>query len=449
VPVSTIPQAEIITPVIPAPATDWIGPQTLPVAAVQKASDIGRSFNELHAIYRMVNAVSRAVALDEIYAAALDELQGTLGADRASVLLFDPDGIMRFKAWRGLSDEYRTTVEGHTPWSRDATDPQPILVPDVKSNSDLASYGALFEKEGIAALGFIPLVDAGRLLGKFMIYFNSPHVVQPAELQLAQTIASHIAFSISRKNAENDLREAEKAQRQLAEAAHEANFAKSQFLAMMSHELRTPLNAIGGYAELLEMELHGSLTEEQRQDVSRIQRSQRHLLGLINDLLNFARIETGHIDLRDEQVSLEDALVGVEVIVAPAISAKKIHYRRERSAEGISCRGDRDKIGQILLNLVSNAVKFTGQEGEITLDWTSQPGDVAVHVVDSGPGIPAEKLELIFEPFVQLKTLERLAEGAGLGLAISRELARAMGGDVTVKSELNKGSTFTLVLPRT
>jgi signal transduction histidine kinase len=137
------------------------------------------------------------------------------------------------------------------------------------------------------------------------------------------------------------------------------------------------------------------------------------------------------------------------VIVAPAISAKKIHYRRERSAEGISCRGDRDKIGQILLNLVSNAVKFTGQEGEITLDWTSQPGDVAVHVVDSGPGIPAEKLELIFEPFVQLKTLERLAEGAGLGLAISRELARAMGGDVTVKSELNKGSTFTLVLPRT
>lgn len=419
-----------------------LDPSLIQLGALSQKIEADKSSGELNAIHRMVDAVSRADALEDIYAAALDELIRTVSADRAAVLLFDSNGVMRFKASRGLSDEYMRAVEGHTPWSPDDSNAQPIVVTDVAGDATLTSYMPVFAKEGISALGFIPLTDAGKLLGKFMIYFNRPHVVQDAELRLAQTIASHIGFAIMRKKTETEMRE-------LYREAQEANFAKSQFLTRMSHELRTPLNAIGGYAELLEMQLHGPLTEEQRQDVSRIQRSQRHLLGLINDLLSFARIETGHIELRDEVVLIEDALVGVEVLVAPQIRNKSLNYRRERSAVGLVCRGDIDKISQVLLNLVSNAVKFTPANHEISVDWENGESTVSIHITDTGPGIPAEKLEAIFEPFVQVTTSPaQVAEGTGLGLAISRELARAMGGDVTVTSVQGAGSTFTLTLPR-
>ena len=449
IPTPDVPlERDTIMPSVPRQLTDRVSIEPDTKGIDLATVELQRKYNELHAIYRMAETVSRAGALDEIYSVALDELQKTVGADRSSILLFDADNVMRFKAWRGLSDGYRKAVEGHSPWNPDDTNAQPILVSDVRLDASLAPYQHIFEAEGIAALEFIPLIDAGKLLGKFMIYFKTPHTVLDSEVRLAQSIASHIAFAISRKKSETDLRDAERAQRTLAEAAHEANRAKSQFLTTMSHELRTPLNAIGGYAELLEMELHGSLTEEQMQDVTRIQKSQKHLLGLIDDLLSFTKIETGHIELRDEVISLEDALIGVEVIVAPSINAKKLHYRRERSAGSISCHGDRDKIGQVLLNLASNAVKFAPTGSEVSIEWAESDAIVLVHVIDNGPGIPLEKQDLIFEPFVQLKSHERMTEGTGLGLAISRELARAMGGDVTVISKPPNGSRFTLALKR-
>src|SRR5215212_4073939 len=410
-------------------------------APVDQTLELQKNLAQLQALYHMVDVVGRAAAIEDIYEVALDELQRTVRADRASVLLVDPDRVMRFKASRGLSEEYRKAVEGHTPWSLDDPNPQPILVPDILADPALSEYVPVFEKEGLRALGFIPLVDSGKLLGKFMIYFNTPHIVLNEEVRLAKTIASHIAFAITRKKSEEEIIEAAKTQRLLAEEAQEANLAKSQFLTMMSHELRTPLNAIGGYAELLEMGLHGTLNEEQLQDVTRIQRSQRHLLGLINDLLNFARIETGHIELRDEVVSIEESIVEVEVLLAPQITAKKLEYKRERSANGITCRGDHEKIGQVLLNLASNAVKFTPPGRDVVINWETGPAWVKITVTATGPGIPEGKLQAIFEPFVQLRQdVSRMTEGTGLGLAISRQLARAMGGDVTVVSEFGAGS---------
>jgi PAS domain S-box-containing protein len=578
------------------------------------AAELRHKLEELQAVYRMAEAVSRAGALEEIYAVALDELQRTVGADRASVLLFDHDHVMRFKAWRGLSDEYRRAVEGHSPWTPGDPDPQPVLIEDVREEAHLADLQPVFSREGIVGIGFIPLVASSRLLGKFMIYFDAPHAVAPSELRLAQAIASHIAVAITRKRDEEALRESEQAQRLLAEAgallnssldyqetlrsitnlvvpaiadwclldlsderggftrlvaaaagvdeslvhrlrgryesmspaqglsgaalggrtelrttvddvllvsrarddehlatlremkmssyvsvplvtrgrtigaltvvvgssgrrytrldvplveelarraalavdnarlyreAQAANQAKSQFLATMSHELRTPLNAIGGYTELLQMELRGPLTPGQREDLTRIQRSQRHLLGLINDLLSFARIETGHIELSVEPVLVEDVLLVVEALVEPQIAAKSLTYARDGGAANVTCLADADKFQQVLTNLVSNAVKFTPSGGEVRLSWEAAPEQVHIRVRDSGPGIPASKHEAIFEPFVQLGgSLTRLTEGAGLGLAISRELSRAMGGDVTVESEVGRGSTFTVSLPR-
>lgn len=232
------------------------------------------------------------------------------------------------------------------------------------------------------------------------------------------------------------------------EAAENANRSKSEFLAIMSHELRTPLNAIGGYVALLELGVRGPVTEDQRIDLERIQRSQRHLLGLINEVLNYARIETGNVHYDIADVPVDEVLSTAEALVAPQAGARRLHLDRDRCDPAITVSCDRDKLQQVMLNLLSNAIKFTGAGGHVTLWCEVEPQTVLIHVTDTGPGIAADKLEEIFEPFVQVDTrLTRVHEGVGLGLAISRDLARGMGGELSVRSTLGQGSTFTLSLP--
>jgi PAS domain S-box-containing protein len=230
--------------------------------------------------------------------------------------------------------------------------------------------------------------------------------------------------------------------------AEEANKAKSQFLATMSHELRTPLNAIAGYSELLRLELRGPITPEQREDLDRIDRSQRHLLSLINDVLNFAKIEAGHIAIATTTIGLAGVVDRLREFVEPQLRAKGLHFTMAEDIPESEARGDPDKVTQILINLLSNAIKFTPSGGHIGLECDETDTMIRITVVDDGAGIPADKVDAIFEPFVQVnRDYSSLHEGTGLGLAISRDLARRMGGDLTVESELGKGSRFTLALP--
>ena len=230
-------------------------------------------------------------------------------------------------------------------------------------------------------------------------------------------------------------------------AADAANRAKADFLATMSHELRTPLNAIGGYAELIEMGIRGPITSDQQNDLRRILVSQRHLSGLINDVLDYAKLETGTAQYDLTNVAICEELTIAESIVTPQARAKRLTLD-QTDCSPLTVRADTEKLRQILINLLSNAVKFTNDGGRIAVTCATEDGFVVLRFSDNGIGIPADKLEAIFDPFVQVKPgLTRTQEGSGLGLAISRDLARGMGGDLRAESTPGMGSLFILSLP--
>jgi len=216
----------------------------------------------------------------------------------------------------------------------------------------------------------------------------------------------------------------------------------------MSHELRTPLNAIGGYVDLLELGVRGPLTEEQRGDLQRIKINHRTLLRLIEDVLDFAKLESGRFQFRIAPLAVDGLLHTLETFVAPSLRKKGLAYAFEPCGADVLVLADRDKVEQVMLNLLSNALKFT-DEGRIDVRCLTVGETVAIEVSDTGRGVPEGLHEAIFEPFVQVREEADCSNaGTGLGLAISRELARGMGGDVTVRSRRGQGSTFTLTLPR-
>jgi signal transduction histidine kinase len=239
--------------------------------------------------------------------------------------------------------------------------------------------------------------------------------------------------------------EGEQAARKDAETA---NRIKTELFARLSHEFRTPLHAVSGYLEILQQNIHGALTEEQRRDLDRISQAQEHLMALVNMILDFAKLEAGPIELSMAEIPIEETLLGAEALVFPQFAKKKIGYTHRTGDRSLTVFADREKVQQIVVNLLANAMKFTPEGGAVELDWKVEDDSLLVRVRDTGPGIPPEKLEHIFEPFVQLRAPGSLPTGGtGLGLPISRDLARAMGGDVRAASTVGEGSEFRLNLP--
>jgi PAS domain S-box-containing protein len=231
--------------------------------------------------------------------------------------------------------------------------------------------------------------------------------------------------------------------------AEASNRTKTEFLAVMSHELRTPLNAIGGYAEILAMGLRGPVTEEQKADLQRIRKSQQHLLGIINDILNYSRVGAGKLSYAIAPVPLIEVVDAVLPLVGPQASAKNLTVERGPCDDQSVAAADRAKVEQILLNLLSNAVKYTPAGGRVTVGCAARNGFATIDVTDTGPGIPPEQRAAIFEPFVQLdRSMSTPHQGVGLGLAISRDLAIGMGGNLEVSGAPGGGAIFTLTLPR-
>lgn len=324
------------------------------------------------------------------------------------------------------------------------------LVLDNASTSELFSAEPYVTEHQVKSVLCVPIEQQGRLLAVlYLEHAGSTSVFTPERLALLRVLLSQAAISVENArlvdNLEEKVRERTNQLAIAAERATAASEAKTAFVRSVSHELRTPLNAILGYAELLQ---EGTgFSDKERDGLKTIQRSGRHLLSLINDILDMSRIEAGRLDLVAEPTRLAGLVEEVADLCRPTALQKGLKLDVEADATLPDwIEGDATRLRQILLNLVGNAVKFTSA-GVVRVTTQGAGGQLRVEVTDTGPGVTSGRLESIFEPFEQAGDTAQRAQGTGLGLAISRSIARKMGGDIRVESELGRGSSFLLELP--
>jgi len=324
---------------------------------------------------------------------------------------------------------------------------EPLVIPDTKADPvyrDVPTVRSL----GVAAYVGIPILVNGQVIGAFCAIDTVPHPWTEDEIttlkELAEVAVSEISLRAARAEVERARADADA-----------ANRAKSDFLAAMSHDLRTPLNAIGGYAQLIEMGVHGPVTDGQRDAASRIARAQRHLVTLIDDILQFAKAESGEIPLEMGPISLPDLCGALESLIGQQATDKRVAFSckldeaAERAGQAVTAIADFERVLQVLVNVSTNAIKFTDAGGRVTVSGRRSGSWAEVVVSDTGRGIAPEHFEQIFQPFVQVNGASDTRAGVGLGLATSRNLARRMGGDILVESAPGLGSAFTLRLPAT
>jgi PAS domain S-box-containing protein len=519
----------------------------------------------ISACLSLTRAISGTRTVDEIYEAALGALGDSLGVTRAAILLFDADGIMRFKAWRGLSDEYRGAAEGHSPWTPDTVGAETIAVADVKEDPSLSVLRAAILSEGIASLAIVPLVTGGRVIGKFMLYYSSLHAMSAGEIEIAEIIAAQVVFAVARTRAEEQARQNEErlrfaldaanmgtwdwdlaantvrwsdnlerihglppatfdgsfssyeheihpddregvlasagraieqgvphdveyrivapdgtvrwvegkgrveyaedghparmtgvcmdvtrrknAEAAKLEAAHEASRLKDEFLAVLSHELRTPLNAILGWVHMLQS---GTLSTASSAEAIRIiSRNAKLQAQLIEDILDVSRIMAGMLQLDRRPLAVPQIVEGAVSAVLPVAAAKGIHLVVEGGADIPPVDADAQRLQQVLGNLLSNALKFTPEGGQVTVRCGRTLDGVDIEVQDTGVGIEPEFLPFVFERFRQADSRStRRHGGLGLGLAIAQHLVRQHDGKLSVSSQgVGCGATFRIWLP--
>jgi signal transduction histidine kinase len=313
---------------------------------------------------------------------------------------------------------------------------------------DASSEPLILDTEIALGLASMP-IGVGGELGLVAVGASRLHFPTKLELLLMQVATNQIAVALKHTELLGQHEKMEQELESARETAEKASRLKSEFLGMMSHELRTPLNAIGGYVDLMTEGLRGPVTQEQRTDLGRIKRSQRHLLGVIENVLGYLKLGAGKVTYDLSDVSVDDVVSNVGDIAKPLVESKQLKFRQKPTERDLYVHADHDKVQQIVLNLLSNAIKFTEPNGRVEIEWYAQDSRVRIRVTDSGMGIPADRLESVFEPFVQVSSSRpRSSGGTGLGLSISREFARGMGGQLLVESVLGEGSAFTLILPR-
>jgi PAS domain S-box-containing protein len=400
-----------------------------------------RTERQQRALFELVATVNAAPTLDKICDVALETIVQCQNTDRASILLSDADGVMRFKSWRGISEGYRRAVEGHSPWKPGEV-PQPVMIDDLTEAHLDDSLKKVVEAEGIRSLAFIPVTYENRLLGKFMLYFSEPHQFTLDELRPAQTIASQIAFAIER---EHVLHQLKRAHTELLAASR----AKDDFLATLSHELRTPLNPVLLLAS--DAMNNRDLPPRIRTDFNTIRKNVEMEARLIDDLLDLTRIARGKIILEKNSINLRSTLQDAIAQVREEMNQKQIGLDLRLKAAHHTVYADAVRLQQIFWNLLKNSVKFTPNAGQIIVETTSSDNKILVKISDTGIGMTPEELAGIFTAFSQGDHAAGNGHrfgGLGLGLSISQKLTELHSGKIVASSAgRDQGSTFTVELP--
>ena len=395
-------------------------------------------------LLEITSALSRATTHQDVLEVVVNQAMRELGAVAGGVMELSEDGAhLILTHGRGMSVEM---MQAYSMLASDAPFPtsdvlrthQPVFL---QTNAEwLARYprpsGVAFEERSRAVL---PLLIGDRLLGLITLSFDGTRTIDPSEQTFMMAVAANCAQALERAR----LFEAEQRARAEAEAA---SGAKSDFLAVMSHELRTPLTAVIGYADLLDGEVPGPLNEAQKLHIKRMKASAWHLLDLISDILSFSKIEAGREEANLHVFSVNDLAREVISVIIPQAERKGLAVQLQLPQDHMTMYSDAAKVRQILLNLLTNAVKFT-ESGSVRLSVSASQSEVVFIVEDSGPGVASHDRERVFEAFTQLdQSATRAIGGVGLGLSVSRKLARLLGGDIQVESAPEGGATFTLRL---
>ncbi len=403
---------------------------------------------------RRLHTLRRTQLLDTVEEEPFDRIArlaaSMLGTPIATVTLIDSDRQF-YKSALGLPEPVKSVRETPLDLSfcrHTVALGTPLVIADTRVDERVNMMPSVTE-HGILAYAGVPLILDDSAIGTLCVMDVTPRKWTDEQVGVLRDLGAMVMTEIELRTTVADLDLAVASAESARKEAERANRAKSEFVAMMSHDLRTPLNAIGGYRQLLELGVHGPVNEGQLQALSRIKRAQDHLSYLISEVMDFARLESGSVSLDLSEVSVESVLKGLEALIRPQLDEKQLIYVFAGGSRSTRMLADSDKVVRILTNLLTNAIKFTEPGGTITLGWA--PGDefVSITVTDSGIGIPANKIESVFEPFVQVPGQKKMnPQGVGLGLAIGRKLARLMGGELTASNAPVRGTTFSMTVPR-
>jgi signal transduction histidine kinase len=413
-----------------------------------RTADLTRSVEQLTALGEVGRAVSSTLDLETVLTTIVARAVQLSGLDGGVVFEYDEDTeefVQRVATEAGpaLAEARRTTRirKGEGVLGQTAITLEPVQVPDITVAGAYA--GRLREtliESGVRAVLAVPMVREGQLIGCLGVTRNRPGDFPVETIELLRTFATQSALAIQNARL---FREIEDKSRQLEAASRH----KSEFLANMSHELRTPLNAIIGFSEVLTERMFGELNEKQDEYLKDIYTSGQHLLSLINDILDLSKIEAGRMELEATDFDLPSAIDNALILVRERATRRGITLGRTIDERLGTLRGDERKVKQVLLNLLSNALKFTPEGGRIDVSARLQDGAAEIAVADTGVGIAPEDQEAVFEEFRQVGTADKKVEGTGLGLALSRKFIELHGGRIWVKSQVGHGSTFTFTLP--
>src|SRR5215467_4014071 len=413
-----------------------------------RTAELTRSVEQLTALGEVGRALSSTLDLEAVLATIVSRAVDLSGLDGGVVFEYD-DGTEEFvhrvatEVGGALAEARRTTRvrKGEGVVGQTALTLEPAQVPDITVSG--AYESRLREnliESGVRAILAVPMVCEGELIGCLVVSRNRPGEFPVETIELLRTFATQSALAIQNARLFHEI---EDKSRQLEAASRH----KSEFLANMSHELRTPLNGIIGFSEVLNERMFGELNEKQDEYLKDIYSSGQHLLSLINDILDLSKIEAGRMELEVTDFDLPSAIDNALILVRERASRRGIRLGQAIDDRVSMIRGDERKVKQVLLNLLSNALKFTPEGGRIDVRATMHDGMAEISVADTGVGIAPKDQEAIFEEFRQVGTADKKVEGTGLGLALSRKFIELHGGRIWVHSQPGKGSTFSFTLP--